>query len=202
MTMNCKQFCMEFLGTLILVLSVALTGNPLAFAMIFMALVYVGGHVSGSHFNPAVTLAVAMMSPMSMTRIAGYMGSQILGGLGAGVIYYALTGSVFSPDTGMGIVGWKALSVEILFTYVFIMAILTATRSAGLKDHLYGLVIGFTFLGIAFMGGVYNPAAAVGPMAMDAMMTGASLFNLLIYVFGPLTGAALGAMSYKYFNRA
>src|SRR5437879_5565294 len=87
-TLYMKKYVVELMGTFFLVLVIGLTGNPLAIGSILMVMIYMGGHVSGAHYNPAVTLAFLLQKKID-TRDAGmYIVFQILGSIGAALIAY------------------------------------------------------------------------------------------------------------------
>ena len=201
-----KEYAMEFIGTMFLVLAIALTGNPLAIGMMLMAMVYIGGHVSGAHYNPAVTIAVWIRGKLKSNKIFGYMAAQVLGALAAAYVFYAFFGKIFVPSPGNGVYLWDSILVEALFTFVLCSVILVVATSRKLKgNHIYGLAIGLTLAAAAYAGGsisggVYNPAAALGPMIFG-LLTGLYGFNnLIIYLIGPFAGGILAAWSFKYFN--
>ena len=81
-----KAYIMELIGTMFLVLAVGLTGNPIAIGVMLMTMVYLGGHISGGHYNPAVTLAVWIRGKLPSKEVVPYWISQIMGGLIAGII--------------------------------------------------------------------------------------------------------------------
>ena len=197
---------MEFFGTMFLVLAIALTGNPLAIGMMLMAMVYIGGHVSGAHYNPAVTISVWMRGRLKLDKIFGYIMAQVIGAFTAAYIFYSLSGKAFLPSPASGIYLWDSILVEMLFTFILCSVILVVATSKKLEgNHIYGLAIGLTLAAAAYAGGgisggVYNPAVALGPMIFG-LLTGAHGFNnLIIYLIGPFAGAILAAWSFKYFN--
>ena len=197
---------MEFFGTMFLVLAIALTGNPLAIGMMLMAMVYIGGHVSGAHYNPAVTISVWMRGRLKLDKIFGYIMAQVIGAFTAAYIFYSLSGKAFLPSPASGIYLWDSILVEMLFTFILCSVILVVATSKKLDgNYIYGVAIGLTLAAAAYAGGgisggVYNPAVALGPMIFG-LLTGAHGFNnLIIYLIGPFAGAILAAWSFKYFN--
>ncbi len=197
---------MEFIGAMFLVLVIALTGNPFAIGITLMVMVYMGGHISGAHYNPAVTLAVWIRGKLKSDKIFGYMLSQVLGGFIAALIAYVLVGRSFVPSPAIGVVAWKAILVEILFTFALCSVVLAVATSKELKgNHIYGLAIGFTLMVGAFAGGnisggAYNPAVALGPMIFKAFLGHQNWNNLAIYLIGPFAGAILAALAFRYLN--
>ena len=197
---------MEFFGTMFLVLAITLTGNPIAIGMMLMAMVYIGGHISGAHYNPAVTISVWMRGKLKPDKIFGYLMSQVLGAFTAAYIFYTLSGKAFLPSPKSGIPLWNSILIEMLFTFILCSVILAVSTSRKLKgNHIYGLAIGLTlaagaYAGGGISGGVYNPAVALGPMIFGSLTGAYGFNNLIIYLIGPFAGAILAAWSFKYFN--
>ena len=195
---------MEFIGTMFLVLAIALTGNPLAIGLMLMAMVYIGGHVSGAHYNPAVTISVWMRGKLNSGRIYGYMAAQVLGAFAAAIIFYNVSGKSFLPSPAGGI--WTSILVEMMFTFILCLVILVVATSKKLYgNHIYGLAIGLTLAAIVYVGGgisggVYNPAVALGPMIFGSLFGVHGFNNLAVYLIGPFAGAILAAWAFKLFN--
>lgn len=203
-----KSYIVEFIGTFFLVLVIGLTviepgaGSlaPLAIASALMVMVYAGGHISGAHYNPAVTLAVWMRGKCDTKDVLPYMISQIAGGILAAVIVgFFKSGAVITPATPDVM---KALLVEFLFTFALgyvVLNVATSKKNSG--NSYYGLAIGFTVLagayaGGAISGGAFNPAVAIG----ITMMGLSSISSIWIFLVGNFAGAALAATVYKMVN--
>src|ERR1051325_1954067 len=92
-----KNYIVEMIGTFFLVLTVGLAGNPIAIGAVLIAMVYMGGYISGAHYNPAVTLAAMMRKKITPKDAAAYMGAQFVGAILAAFVYYAVKGSTFAP---------------------------------------------------------------------------------------------------------
>lgn len=141
-----------------------------------MVMVYMGGHISGGHYNPAVTLAVWLRGKLESRLVAGYMFSQILGAFAAALIFYLVQDRTFSPAPAAGVDVWKSILLELLFTFALCSVVLAVATSDRLKgNYIYGLAIGFTVLTGAFSvgsitGGAFNPAVAFGPQLMDTLV--------------------------------
>ncbi|MEE9169852.1 MAG: aquaporin [bacterium] len=201
-----RNYLMEFIGTMFLVLTIGLSGDPIAIGIVLMVMVYMGGHISGGHYNPAVTLAVWMRGKIAAGQVPGYMIAQVLGGFVAALIFFLVKGSTFAPAPGAGVAAWKAILLELLFTFAVCAVVLTVATTKKLEgNYIYGLAIGFTLLTGAMStgpisGGALNPAVAVGPMIMDAINGGGAISSILIYLIGPLAGGALAARIYLYLN--
>lgn len=206
-----RKYLVEFIGTFFLVFTVGctvLSGQPLAAIAIgsaLMVMVYAGGHVSGGHFNPAVTLAVLLRGRIGLAEAVPYWISQAV----AAVIAALLAKFVIDPKnqppaldiTGGHLIG-AALLAELLFTFALAWVVLNVATS---KDHpnnsFYGLAIGFTVLTGAIAvggvsGGAFNPAVALG-----IMTAGISAWkNIWIYWLAEALGAALAAYAFKAAN--
>lgn len=198
-----KKYITEFLGTFFLVLTVGLTGNPLAIGSILMAMVYMGGHVSGAHYNPAVSLAIVIRGKMDWAEFLKYAVFQILGALLASFIFYAFMDHTFFPAPGASVSSGKALLAEFLFTFALASVVLhVATTKASQGMSYYGIAIGFTVLAAAtavgsISGGAFNPAVAIGPILADTFMGGNSMGNLWIYLVGCFAGGAFAGILFK-----
>ena len=201
-----RNYLTEFIGTFFLCLTIGLTvlgGTPLAPLAIgasLMVMVYMGGHVSGGHYNPAVSFAVLLRGKMaSIGEFVGYVVSQCAGALVAGLVVYAILGRTFAPAPAPTASITGAFLVELLYTFALALVVLNSAASA--KTHgnsFYGIAIGFTvvvgaFAGGPISGGAFNPAVGVGPILTDALLGGGTLANLWLYLVAPLVGGALGA---------
>ena len=202
-----KNYLTELVGTFFLVLVIGLTGNPIAIGCILMTMVYMGGHISGAHYNPAVTLAILMRKKIEAKDAVMYMIFQVLGAVLAAVVFYLCKGDTFAPAPAAGYhYNLKPLMIEMMFTFALTSVVLNvATHSKTASNSFYGLAIGFTVLAAAFAGGpisggAYNPAVAIGPMLIDTIIGGGSIGHLWIYIVGPFAGSAVAALVFKYVN--
>ncbi len=201
-----RQYLMEFIGTMFLVLAVGFSANPIAIGVMLMVMVYMGGHISGGHYNPAVSLAVWMRGKLESKHVAGYMISQILGAFAAALIFYLVQERTFAPAPAVGVEVWKSILLELLFTFALCSVVLAVATTDKLKgNYIYGLAIGFTVLTGAFSvgkitGGAFNPAVALGPQLMDTFEGGKGLSKFYIYFIGCFGGGALAAIVYKFLN--
>jgi aquaporin Z len=199
-----KRYIIEAIGTFFLVLIIALTGSPLAIGAILTAMVYMGGHISGGHFNPAVTLAVYIRGSLKQYDALRYVLAQVVGGFLAALVYLIVQDVAFVPKPPVTSDALPILLIEILFTYILATVVLQVGTSAKTKGNSYfGIAIGFTLLAIVFAGGpisgaVYNPAVAVGPFIVDIANFNANLPDLLLYLIGPLVGGYIAGLTYKH----
>lgn len=219
------KYLTEFIGTFFLVLTIGLTVNqdwagtsmaPLAIGCALMIMVYMGGHVSGGHYNPAVSLAAALRGAMKMADLIPYWVAQVAGALAAAYVVSIVIISpegaevatnYFGPAPGAG----YTLSspgpwiVEILFTFALALVVLQTATSAGTKNNsFYGLAIGFTvvvaaFAGGGISGGAFNPAVGIGPNVIKQFVGGGAgaINNIGLHVVGPFIGGALAAFVFQ-----
>ena len=203
-----KKYLVEFIGTFFLVLVVGLcvvspgagVMAPLAIGTTLMVMVYAGGHISGGHYNPAVTLAVWMRGKCDKGDVPAYMLAQFIGAIIAASLvgYLKQDGFImaFSPNI------FHAFLVEMIFTFALAFVVLnTATAKGTQGNSFYGLAIGFTVMAGAYAtgsisSGAFNPAVALGITLM-----GLSKFsNLWMFLVANFSGGALAAIVFKYVN--
>jgi aquaporin Z len=203
-----NKYIVEFIGTFFLVLTIGLTvlagGTgvipPLAIGAALMVMIFSGGHVSGGHFNPAVTLAVWMRGRCDTMDVVPYWISQILGAVVAALAVKFLRSGA-SP-AAMNPAVMPALLAEFLFTFALAWVVLnTATAKGTSGNSFYGLAIGMTVMTGAFAvgdisGGAFNPAVAVGISVLGL----SAWSNIWIYLVANLAGGAAAALAFKTVN--
>jgi aquaporin Z len=199
----------EFIGTFFLVLTVGLSvlsGTPmapLAIGGMLMVMVYMGGHVSGGHYNPAVTLALAIAGKIEKGKVLPYWLAQLTGAAAAAAAVQAILGKTFAPAPGADASMLGAYLVEILFTFALCLVVLNVATAEKTKGNsFYGLAIGFTVAAAAFAGGgvsggAFNPAVGTGPTIVHALAGAGGYGHLLLYWIGPCLGAALAALAFR-----
>ena len=206
--MSTKSLIVEFIGTFFLVLVVGLTVvspgagalAPLAIGSTLMIMVYAGGHISGGHYNPAVTLGVWMRGKCDTKDVVPYVLTQILAGIVAAVTVNFFKAGV--AVTAGSIDPARALFNEFLFTFALVYVVLnTATSKKNAGNSYYGLAIGFTlavgaYAGGAISGGAYNPAVAFGISTMGL----SAWSNIWIFLVANFLGGAVAALIYKAVN--
>lgn len=205
-----KKYAAEFIGTFFLVLTVGCTviGSPtgalapLAIGSALMVMVYAGGHISGGHFNPAVTLGVWLRGKCDSKDVAPYMISQFIGAvLAALIVKFLKAGIVVKP---LQAVALPALLAEFLFTFALVYVVLNAATAKGTAGNsFYGLAIGFTVMVGAFSvgdisGGAFNPGVALGISVMGL----STWSNIWIYLVADFLGGAAAAGAFKAVNPA
>jgi len=214
-------YWMEFLGTFFLNLTVGFTnvndGNgltqkgfaPLAIGSSLMVAVFMGGHISGAHYNPSVTFGIWLSGrgKISTLQSIGYVLVQLVGSVIAGCVYWTITGLTFTLEPAVGFSSGHAFSSEALYTFLLVSVVLNvATTKSQADNSFYGLAIGFTVLCGAISvgpvsGGAFNPSIGFGPLVVDAINHGAyKLKYMWVYWFGPLFGSVLAAVAFRITN--
>ena len=221
--MDVRKYVVEFIGTFFLVLTIGCVfiggaesvGSlaPLAIGSALMVMIFAGGHISGGHFNPAVTLGVFIRGKCAASDVVPYIIAQVGGAAVAALAVGFLVSSggygadVVMPLAPEGFAGAKvpaALLAEFLFTFALVWVVLNAATAHGTAGNsFYGLAIGFTVLVGAFAvggvsGGAFNPAVAVGITMMKLTAVG----NIWIYMLGDFAGAVVAALLFKFANGA
>src|SRR5215813_8835229 len=205
-----NKYIGEFIGTFFLVLTIGCTviGSgagalaPLAIGSALMVMIFAGGHISGAHFNPAVTLGVWLRGKCETKDVAPYLIFQIIGATLAAFAVKFLKGATVVTPLQPAIA--PALLAEFLFTLALVYVVLnTATAKGTSGNSFYGLAIGFTVMVGAFSvgnisGGAFNPAVAVGISIMGL----SSWANIWIYLVADFAGGAAAAGIFKSLNPA
>jgi aquaporin Z len=203
------SYVTEFIGTFFLTLTVGcavLSKAPLAALAIgsaLMVMIYAGGHVSGGHFNPAVTLGVLVRGKITPTHACAYWAAQIAGGfLAAPVARFLINPHGVTALSPHGRGTWVALLAEMLFTFALVYVMLNVATSA---DHphngFYGVAIGFTVVvGVVAVGGVsggaFNPAVALGASTMGIF----AWSKIWIWLVADLVGSVLAGAVFRLQN--
>jgi aquaporin Z len=199
----------ELIGTFFLVFTVGasvLIGSPLAplaIGAILMVMVYAGGHVSGGHYNPALTMGALVRRRIGFVDAVAYWLAQVIGGLlGAATAYWVVNPRHVSSLSLSGRVLFAALLAEALFTFALAYVMLNvATSSSNPNNSFYGLAIGFTVAAGAVAvgqvsGGIFNPAVALGALVMGFLpWYAAALYIVVQLVVGALGGVVFLALN-------
>jgi aquaporin Z len=205
-----RKYATEFIGTFGLVFTVGcalFSGTPLAPLAIgsaLMVMVYAGGHISGGHYNPSVTLGVFLRGKVPLPDAGPYWVAQFIGAfLAAWLARFTVHPDVvhtLSISGAHAIVA--AMLAEFFFTFALVYVVLNvATSKDQPGNQFFGLAIGFTVVtGVAAVGsisgGAFNPAVAFGAMLMGLINWG----DFYIYLIGNLLGGALAAVAFRYLN--
>jgi aquaporin Z len=204
-----NKYIAEFIGTFFLVLTIGCTGvgagagviAPLAIGAALMVMVFAGGHISGGHYNPAVTVGVFIRGKVNGADVGPYMVAQLFGAAIAAVLVTkflraGVAVTPISPNVG------PALLAEFLFTFALVYVVLNAATAEGTSGNsFYGLAIGMTVMTGAFAvgdisGGAFNPAVAVGISILGISSWG----NLWIYLLANFGAAVVAAVVFNLIN--
>jgi aquaporin Z len=205
-----NKYIVELIGTFFLVLTVGCTviapgaGDlaPLAIGASLMVMIFAGGHISGGHYNPAVTLGVWMRGKCATKDIVPYWVAQLVGALLAAVIVKFFKGGAAMTPGNPPVLA--ALLAEFLFTFALVYVVLnTATAKGTEGNSFYGLAIGMTVMTGAFAvgnisGGAFNPAVALGISIMGL----SAWTNIWIFWVSELIAGAAAAALFKAVNPA
>lgn len=201
-----KKLFMEFLGTFFFIFTITMTGNPFAIAAMLMAWIYIGFFVSGSHYNPLLSFALALRGKLPWHELLWYILAQIAGGFAAFLATSFFHGSVAIPAPEQNITFMQAFLIETLLSFVFaliVLVIATAQKYEG--NDIFAFAIGFTVpalaaLGATTSGGLFNPAIALGGMLYSIFnRIPLALEHIVMYVGGAFLGAFLAALAFNYF---
>ena len=204
---NYRALGVELIGTFFLVFTVGAAVStasplaPLAIGSVLMAMVYAGGHISGGHYNPAVTMAVLVRGRIRLAVAVEYWIVQII----AGVLAALVVRGVVTPQAGASTFSMgPALVAELLFTFALAYVVLNVATS---KDHannsFYGLAIGFTVLAGAvavggISGGVFNPAVYIGGAVAGVFSWSA----IWVYYLAELAAGVIAGLVFRVLNPA
>ena len=206
-----KKLITEFIGTYFLVLTVGMTvisgGEaahmaPVAIGAALMVMVFAGGHISGAHYNPAVTLAVLIRGRISIGEAISYMIAQVIGAVVASYTAIYLLGDKVPAEAAEMANATKGLVAEFIGTFALAYVVLNVATSKGTSGNsFYGLAIGFTVTAMAYAlggisGGAFNPAVAVGVSIVKL----AAWSNIWIFLVGCFAGGALAAIIFRINN--
>lgn len=222
-----QKLTAEFLGTLWLVLGgcgsavlaaafpqvgIGLLGVALAFGLSVLTMAYAVGHVSGGHFNPAVTVGLCTARRFLAKDVIPYMLAQVAGAIaGAGILFVIASGKVgFTTSTGFAANGYDAYSpggyslsaslvVELVMTFFFLIVILGATNKRA-PQAMAGVAIGLALtlihlVSIPVTNTSVNPARSTGPAIF---VGGWALKQLWLFWLAPIIGAALAGVAYRF----
>jgi aquaporin Z len=203
-----RKYIAEFIGTFFLVFTVGCTVIPsaagvipaIAIGAVLMVMIFAGGHISGGHFNPAVTFAIFIRGRSELKDVIPYWLAQIAAGVVAALVAMWLVGKEGTP---LEVTNIPAVFVaEFLFTFALAYVVLNCATAKGTLDNsFYGLAIGFTVLaGIfavgAISGGAFNPAVAIGAAVMKLL----KISDIWIHVVAELAAGLVAGLTFKFLN--
>lgn len=208
---NLSQYLAEFIGTFFLVffgcgsvissqVNPSFDGSliPLAFGGTVMIMIYATGHLSGAHFNPAVTLAFWVIGRFPKERILGYLTAQFMGAIIASSFHFLLWGKGHSFGVTLSQTVISGFLMEVLLSFVLMFVIVAVATDARAVGELAGIAIGATVALCALIGGPItgasmNPARTLAPALFQGDYS-----QLWLYFLAPMIGAALGAKVYDW----
>jgi len=199
-----KKYLTELVGTFFLVLIIGLSKNPLAIGFGLTVLVYMGAHISGAHYNPAVSLAMLLRKEINNSDFFKYLVAQILGAFIAAFVVSIMSSNMqVQPDLQEPIT--MILLAELIFTYLLVFVILNVATHPNLDGNsFYGFAIGLTVMAGAYSvgplsGGVFNPAVSIGPSLVDLITdAGISQHFTWYYLTAPIAGSILAVIHFNY----
>ena len=199
-----KKYLTEFVGTFFLVLIIGLSNNPLAIGFGLTVLVYMGAHISGAHYNPAVSFAMLLRKEINSSDFFKYLLSQIIGAFAAAFLVSNMSSNMLvQPDLAEPVA--IILVAELIFTYLLVFVILNVATHPNLDGNsFYGFAIGLTVMAGAFCvgplsGGVFNPAVSIGPSLVDIITeSGVSQYSVWYYLTAPMAGSVLAVIHFNY----
>jgi aquaporin Z len=209
--MDARKYLAEVVGTFILVVvgSMSIVAAnavhvpvlfvaPFGFGFGLVAAIQATGHVSGGHYNPAVTFGAFLDRRIDAMNAAGYVVSQVVGASAASAVVLLLSDQAAVRGTANTFADGKtgvAIATEILLTAIFLLVILTVTKRAP-SQAAFAIpltLVMIHFAGIPFSGASVNPARSLAPV----LVGGALDASILVYFIGPLVGAAIGWAVYR-----
>jgi aquaporin Z len=207
------KYLVEFIGTFFLVFTVGMTVlgadpaapasalAPLAIGSVLMVMIYAGGHISGGHYNPAVTMGVWVRGRSTTVDAIAYWVAQILAGLAAAFVVLYMKNNP-KPGTPEALDVGRSLIAEFLFTFALAYVVLNVATAKGTAGNSnYGLAIGFTVLAGAYAvggisGGAFNPAVAVGITTMGIKR----IADIWVFLVADLAGGAAAGLIFRFLN--
>ncbi|HKC27296.1 MAG TPA: aquaporin [Jatrophihabitans sp.] len=204
-----RKYAVEAIGTFFLVFTVGVavlsgsTFTPLAAGAALMVMIYAGGHVSGGHYNPAVTLAVLVRRRIGVGDAVGYWVAQFVAGIVAGAVARAVVNPATVKTLRLSGHGFTAAALaELLFTFALCYVVLNVATSKDQPNNgFFGLAIGFTVAAGAFAvggisGGSFNPAVSLGG-AVGGLFGWSTLW---IYFLVELAAGAVAGLAFRALN--
>lgn len=199
----------EAIGTFVLLLTIGIARvqegvpAPIAVGFVLMAIVYAGRHISGAHYNPAVTLSIWLRGALPARDVLPYIGAQLGGAFLAAFLAYKFVGFPIHLAPDVGVTGLKALTGETIFTFVLcyvILNVMTAKATAG--NEYYGLAFGGTVMAGAFAmgpitGGAFNPAVGLMSALFEPFVGSDPTPMAWVYAVGPVLGGLVAAGTFR-----
>lgn len=210
MSIDPKALVAEFIGTFFLVFTVGMVvidpgaGDlaPLAIGSVLAVMVYAGGHVSGAHYNPAVTLGLIIRRGIKIDAAVAYWVIQLVAAVAAAIVVTIMKPEMPAVALNADLDIVPALLAEFVFTFALVYVVLNVATAKGTEGNsFYGFAIGFTVMVGAFAvgglsGGAFNPAVMLGGMIMNIF----DWSYIWLYLLATLGGAAVAALAFQLFK--
>lgn len=202
-------FILVFVGSMSILASLAMDAPilavvPFGFGLALLAAIQATGHISGGHYNPAVTLGALLDGRIAVNDAVAYVVAQLVGAIAGSLAVLGLSNqaSVASTANGLGegVSTIQGIAIEIVLTAIFLLVILTVTRRAA-NQAPFAIPLTLTvihFAGIPFSGASVNPARSIGPALVGGVLDG----TIVVYLIGPLVGAIAGWAIYRALGEA
>jgi aquaporin Z len=200
-----KAYLTEAIGTFFLVFTIGLCVNqgvllpPLAIGAVLMVMVYAGGHISGAHYNPSVTVAAWVRGALPARQVVPYWLAQFAGAIVAAWLIFEFTGRALHVAPGAHVTWGKGLVGELIFSFALSYVVLNVATARETQGNSYfGVAIGSTVMVGAFAmggitGGAFNPAVGLAPAIVELVLGAEPSPVAWIYAVGPIAGAAAAA---------
>jgi aquaporin Z len=210
MAIDPRKLVVEFIGTFFLVFTVGMAViEPgagafagLAIGTVLAVMIFAGGHISGGHYNPAVTLGVLLRGKVTVNDAVGYWVVQVAAGIVAAVMVMIIKPAMPAETMVASLDLVPSLLAELIFTFALVYVVLNVATAKGTEGNsFYGFAIGFTVVAGAYAvgsitGGAFNPAVAVGGSLMNIFAWG----NIWIYLVAQLAAGAVAAFAFRYLH--
>ena len=201
-----KKYVVELLGTFFIVFTVGLGSNPLSVGFAYIAMIYIGFNISGSHYNPVISTIMFLKKKIDVKDFILYMVFQIIGAcLAATSIAMMKSNIQIQPVLADSI--YSVIFMEAIFSFFIILAYLRVTSDDLKKNSFYGFIIGLPlivgiFSAAPVSGAVFNPAISIGPSIIDILTNeGVSQYFTWYYVVGPFLGGIFAYLLNKLLEK-
>jgi aquaporin Z len=200
-----KASIIEFLGTFFIVLALAASGSPVAVALVYMVMVYMGAHISGGQYNPALTLGLLSIGKLRVKKAFVYIIAQFLGGFAGIGMFVFFGGKNFALGPAGSATYIQSVVAEIIFSFLFISTVfftMVHKKSAG--NSYFGIAIGLSYLIGSIVigpisGGILNPVVGIVPQVFRFVNGGGfTPENIALYTIAPILGGLAAAQFYEF----
>lgn len=198
-----RKYLVEFLGTFILVFTIAISGSPLIIAAVLTIIVYLGGPISAAHYNPAVTLGFILRKRITLKDAAWYALVQMIGAFAGAGLYFLISDNLYVAEPGRTVLWQAALLTELVGTFALMTVIIYVALFSKTEGNKYygaaigGIILVAAILGGSISGGAYNPAVGVGPIIFKMVIAGGSMQHYWLYLVGPLIGSTAAVILFR-----